>query len=112
VDHWYELEAQATYPAAGHSRARFFRNQEALSEVRVEKDLARALAGVHAVVLAVRHAPYLSLDPEAVVRHAGGPCAIVDCFALLPDAAIRRYLALGCAVRGLGRGHIARLKQA
>ena len=30
VDHWYELENQDTYPAPGHSWARFFRNQEDL----------------------------------------------------------------------------------
>ncbi len=43
VDHWYELENQSEYPAPGHSWSRFFRNQEALTEVRVQKDLAKAL---------------------------------------------------------------------
>ena len=28
VEHWWELEAQDTYPAPGHSLARFFRRQE------------------------------------------------------------------------------------
>ena len=27
VDHWYEIENQADYPAPGHSWSRFFRNQ-------------------------------------------------------------------------------------
>ena len=40
VEHWYELESQDTYPAPGHSWARFFRNQEDLVNIRVQKDLA------------------------------------------------------------------------
>ena len=42
VEHWYELESQDTYPAPGHSWARFFRNQEDLTELRVQKDLGQA----------------------------------------------------------------------
>jgi UDP-N-acetyl-D-glucosamine dehydrogenase len=45
------------------------------------------------------------------VEQAGGPLAIVDCFAVLSDDTIRRYLALGCEVKGLGRGHVARIKE-
>jgi hypothetical protein len=30
---------------------------------------------------------------------------------LLDDTKIRRYLELGCEVKGLGRGHIKRLKE-
>ena len=41
---------------------------------------------------------------------AGGPLAVVDCFGILDDAKIRRYFELGCEVKGLGRGHIQRLK--
>ncbi|MFA5026903.1 MAG: UDP binding domain-containing protein [Candidatus Methylomirabilota bacterium] len=109
VDHWHELEHQESYPAAGQSRARFFRNQEAMTDVRVESSLAAALQGASALVLAVRHAEYLNLDPAWVVEQAGAPLAVVDCFGLLDDDRIRGYLALGCVVRGLGRGHIARL---
>ena len=43
VDHWYELENQDDYPAPGHSWSRFFHNQEALKDIRVQKDLAAAL---------------------------------------------------------------------
>jgi nucleotide sugar dehydrogenase len=110
VAHWHELEHQDTYPAAGQSRSRFFRNQEPVTKIHVEHDLAKALPGADAVVFAVRHHAYLHLDPAWVVAQVGGPCAIVDCFGLLDDARIRRYLALGCAVRGLGRGHVDRLK--
>jgi hypothetical protein len=111
VEHWYELESQATYPAPGHSWGRFFRNQGELTHLRVEKDLAGALQGAEAVVLAVRHAPYLELEPQDVVRWAGGPLAVVDCFGILDDDRIRRYFELGCEVKALGRGHIQRIKE-
>jgi nucleotide sugar dehydrogenase len=110
VEHWYEFEKQETYPAPGHSWSRFFRNQDQLTELRVQPDLAAALEGVAAVILAVPHAPYLELSPDDVVDWAGGPVAVVDCFGILDDDRIRRYLALGCEVKGLGRGHIKRLK--
>jgi nucleotide sugar dehydrogenase len=110
VDHWYEFEKQDTYPAPGHSWARFFRNQDHLAELRVQKDLAAAMRGVSAVILAVPHAPYLELAPDDVVAWAGGPIAVIDCFGILSDEKIRRYLELGCEVKGLGRGHIKRLK--
>ena len=111
VDHWYELESQDTYPAPGHSWARFFRNQQGLTSLRVQRDLPKALAGAEALILAVRHAPYLSLEPDDVVRWAGGPLAIVDCFGILTDDRIRRYFELGCEVKALGRGHIQRIKE-
>ena len=62
-------------------------------------------------MLAVRHAPYLHLKPDDVVRWAGGPIAVVDCFGILPDNDIRRYFELGCEVKALGRGHIQRIKE-
>jgi UDP-N-acetyl-D-glucosamine dehydrogenase len=111
VEHWYELENQKDYPAPGHSWSRFFRNQEGLSEIRVQQDLPKALAGVEAVILAVRHKPYLELEPEQVVEWAGGPLAVVDCFGILTDERIRRYFELGCEVKALGRGHIQRIKE-
>ena len=40
----------------------------------------------------------------------GGPVAIVDCFGILDDEKIERYFELGCEVKGLGRGHINRIK--
>lgn len=110
VDHWYEFESQDTYPEPGRSLARFFRNQEHLEDLVVQKDLPGALSGVEALVLAVRHQPYRNLNPDQVVAWAGGPIAVIDCFGILSDDVIRRYLALGCEVKGLGRGHIRRLK--
>jgi len=111
VDHWYELEQQDTYPAPGHSWSRFFRNQEGLVNSTVEKDLATAIQGAEAVILAVPHEPYLKLEPDQIVKWAGAPLAVIDCFGILPDDKIRRYFELGCEVKALGRGHIQRIKK-
>jgi len=111
LEHWYELEKQDTYPAQGHSLARFFRNQDDLAGVRVQHDLAAALKGAVAIILAVPHAPYLKLDPNEIVEWAGAPLAVVDCFGILDDEKIRRYFELGCEVKALGRGHIQRIKE-
>jgi UDP-N-acetyl-D-glucosamine dehydrogenase len=111
VDHWYELEQQATYPAPGHSWSRFFRNQEGLVNSVVEKDLPQAIRGAEAVILAVPHEPYLKLDPDQIVQWAGAPLAVIDCFGILSDDQIRRYFELGCEVKALGRGHIQRIKK-
>jgi nucleotide sugar dehydrogenase len=111
VDHWWELETPDTYPQPGYSWARFFHRQNGLEEIRVEKNLSKAMKNVDAIVLAVRHSDYLKLDPLAVVKAVGKPCLIVDCFCILNDEQIRRYLELGCEVKGMGRGHIQRIKE-
>ncbi len=111
LDHWFELEKQDVYPAPGQSWARFFRNQDNLMDLRIEPDLDKALKKVEALILAVPHTPYLDLDPAAVVKMAGGPIAIIDCFGILDDDRIRQYFELGCEVKALGRGHIQRIKE-
>jgi UDP-N-acetyl-D-mannosaminuronate dehydrogenase len=110
VRHWWELEKQDTYPAPDHSMKRFFRNQDRLGATRIEKDLSKALQFADAVIFAVRHQEYLELDPEEVVKMIGRPAAIIDCFGVLDDEKIRRYFELGCEVKGLGRGHVKRIK--
>ena len=110
VKHWWEMEKQETYPAPDHSLARFFRNQETLGDLRIMKNLYATLKGADAMVIAVRHQDYLSLDPEDVVEMAGKPLALIDCFGILNDDVIRRYFELGCEVKGLGRGHVKRIK--
>ena len=110
VEHWHEFEKQESYPAPGHSLSRFFRNQDHLTSLRVQKDLVEALRGAEALILAVPHAPYLALSPDDVVGWSGGPIAVVDCFGILSDDKIRRYFELGCEVKGLGRGHMQRIK--
>jgi hypothetical protein len=44
------------------------------------------------------------------VEWAGGPIAVIDCFGILDDGRIKRYFELGCEVKGLGRGHVKRIK--
>ncbi len=111
LESWPELQQQDTYPAPGQSWSRFFKNQDGLVDIRVQRDLAEALAGAQAVILAVPHEPYLKLSPEKIVEWAGGPLAVIDCFGILDDERIRRYIELGCEVKGLGRGHIQRIKE-
>jgi len=110
VQHWWELEKQDTYPAVGASWSRFFRNQEHLKEFSMTTELGEALKDSDAVIFAVRHQPYLDLIPDEVVKMAGAPLAVVDCFGILDDVKIERYFELGCEVKGLGRGHINRIK--
>ncbi len=111
IDHWWEFEKQDSYPGVGQSKARFFRNQEKLVEISIQKDLKKALNDVEAVIFAVRHEPYLNLQPDDVIKAVGHKAAIVDCFGILTDNQIRRYFELGCEVKGLGRGHIQRIKE-
>ncbi|UCG64902.1 MAG: nucleotide sugar dehydrogenase [Deltaproteobacteria bacterium] len=111
VEHWWEFESQDTYPAVGESRSRFFRNQEHLKDLRIFPTLAEALKGSDAVVLAVRHQEYLQLNPDDIVTMGGEPLAVVDCFGILDDRKIERFFELGCEVKGLGRGHIQRIKE-
>jgi UDP-N-acetyl-D-mannosaminuronate dehydrogenase len=73
VKHWWEFEKQESYPAPGHSWSRFFRNQDKLSDLRIAEDLPAALKGADAVVLAVRHSPYLGPDAPRGSGHDWTP---------------------------------------
>ncbi len=109
VEHWWEFEDQENHWDS--SKGRFFRNQEKLTELRIQQDLAAGFDQADAVVLAVRHEDYLALEPDTVVKAVSQQFAIIDCFGILDDGAIKRYLELGCEVKGLGRGHIKRIKE-
>jgi len=109
VDQWWEFTNQEEYPNQG--KAVFFRNQKKLKHLKVEKNLEKALHDIDCMVLAVRHEAYLNFDPDRIVESVGHPLAVVDCFGILDDEKIKRYLELGCEVKGLGRGHIRRLKE-
>jgi nucleotide sugar dehydrogenase len=111
VDHWWEFEAQNNYPASGKGRDRFFRHQRKLIGLEIVKDLWESLKESDVVIFAVRHKQFLDLDPVKVVQAAGGPLAVIDCFGVLDDAKIAKYFELGCEVKGLGRGHINRIKK-
>jgi UDP-N-acetyl-D-glucosamine dehydrogenase len=108
VDNWVELEHQDTFP---NSWSQYFRKQDELKELKVKKDLKQALKDVEAMILAVPHQEYMNLNPDDIVKWAGQPLAIIDCFGILDDAKIKRYFELGCEVKGLGRGHIQHIKK-
>ena len=112
VDHWYELESQDTYPAPGHSWARFFRNQEDLTNIRVQKDLADGAQGrrCRGPGRAARALP----GARARARSSSGPAGRWPSSTASASSAttkIRRYFELGCEVKALGRGHIQRIKE-
>jgi nucleotide sugar dehydrogenase len=111
VDHWWELEEQDSYPGVGHSKKEFFRNQEKLKVIKIQKDLKQALKNMDAVIFAVRHEAYLDLQPDWVIKSIGKPVAIIDAFGILDDDKIKQYLELGCVVKGMGRGHINRIRE-
>lgn len=93
------------------SLAKQFRNQDDLKNLRVEQDLDKVVKDADAIVFAVRHNDYLQLEPKEVLRINGGTPAIVDAFNIVEDNKIIEYLKNRCAVRGVGKGHIKRLKQ-
>ena len=106
---WPEFDTQDDAPL--QTRARFFSRQAGLKCLPIRKDMWAAMNEVKVIVLAVRHTPYLDMDPDKVFKAVGRPFAIIDCFLILDDQQIRRYLELGCEVKGLGRGHIKRIKE-
>ena len=110
VEYWWEFEDQNNHWES--SKGRFFRNQENLVDIKIQKNLPEALVDCDAVVLAVRHEEYLDIKPEWLVEQVGKPLAVIDCFGILDDTAIADYLKLRCEVKGLGRGHIKRIKEA
>jgi len=65
-----------------------------------------APAPFDAAVFAVPHAEFRSIDPDALVRHAAGPLAVVDAQRVLGDAHLDRYRQLGCPTRAVGRGNV------
>ncbi len=110
VKHWWEFEKQDTYPAPGQSKSKFFRNQEHLTDLIIQTNKKDTINNADALIFAVRHKEYQKLDPDKIVEMIGKPAAIVDCFGLLDDKMIKRYFELGCEVKGLGRGHVKRIK--
>ena len=67
------------------------------------------LQAVEVPLIITGHSHFESLNE--VVKAVGKSCAIIDCFCMLNDDQIRRYFELGCEVKGMGRGHIQRIKE-
>jgi len=112
VDNWMEFEVQNDSGEQDTTWKRFFRNQDGLENLKVQKDLTEALKGCEAVILAVPHKQYLNLKPEDIVRWSGvDHLAVIDCFGILSDDEIKKYFELKCEVKALGRGHIQHIKK-
>jgi UDP-N-acetyl-D-glucosamine dehydrogenase len=111
VEHWAEIEDPEVDESGTNYRIAAFSRQSQLDGFRMEPDMWSAMKGARALVLAVRHAAYLGLDPERVLAAVGRPFALVDCFCILTDPEIRRYVELGCEVKGMGRGHVKSIKE-
>jgi len=62
VKHWWEFKNQDVSPASSHSKKQFFRNQDELSKLQIEKDMGKAMQSVDCVVLAVKHKIILTLS--------------------------------------------------
>lgn len=80
-----------------------------MENVHIEKNLEDALNGADVIIFAVGHSEYINLDPEELVTVAKGTPLIIDCSNFLNDEKIRKYLTLGCKVKGVGKGHIMSL---
>jgi len=106
---WPEFDTQED--ASDATRARFFSRHAGLKCLQIQKDMWVAMAVVKVIIPAARHSAYLDLNPDAVSSAVGKPFAIIDCFLILNDQRICRYLELGCEVKGLGRGLIKRIKE-
>ena len=109
VDTWKEFAMQDSFPIV--SKKRFFRNQDNLTNLINEKDLFNAIKEKNAIVFAVKHSEYLDMNPDKILEFSGQPIAVIDCFGFLNDETIEHFIKLGCAVKGLGRGHINRMKK-
>lgn len=81
-----------------------------LGDMKVEKDIQVSLHEAEIVVFAVGHSEYLQLEPEFVMEAAENLSLVVDCSNFLTDEKIKKFLAHGCAVRAVGKGHINDLK--
>jgi UDP-N-acetyl-D-mannosaminuronate dehydrogenase len=110
VNHWWEIEKQDTYPSPNRSISRFFRNQERLNALIIHNEIEQTLKNADAVVFAVNHLEYKRINPQEVIQMVGRPAAVVDCFGMIDDKKIKTYVELGCEFKGMGRGHIKRLK--
>ncbi len=80
-----------------------------MEEVRVYRDIDDVLPEADVVVFAVGHDEYRKILPRELIEICGTRPLIIDCSNLLDDDTIKKYIALGCKVKGVGKGHISRL---
>jgi UDP-N-acetyl-D-mannosaminuronate dehydrogenase len=69
--------------------------------------LDEAIGRADAVVLAVRHQAYLTLDPRRLARRSG--MVVLDTQDIVSDAKAEELRAAGVRTIGVGKGHWRRL---
>ncbi len=77
-----------------------------LEEIQVQSELTNVLPEADVVIFAVGHSQYKTLEPKQLLEMCNTKPLIVDCSNFLSDATLDTYKALGCKVRGVGKGHI------
>lgn len=80
-----------------------------VEEIVVYDKLESVVPEADVIVYAVGHDEYKSHNPEMVVGLSGKKPLIIDCSNFLSDEVIQQYKALGCKVKGVGKGHIVNL---
>ncbi|MDP8242023.1 MAG: nucleotide sugar dehydrogenase [Candidatus Celaenobacter antarcticus] len=81
-----------------------------MENIPIQKSLKEALKGTNVIIFAVGHSEYMELEPEKVLKMSEGTPLIIDCSNFLSDEKIKKYLKLGCKVKGVGKGHIKNLR--
>ena len=76
---------------------------------KVYNDLDKVLSGSDVVIFAVGHSEYKEIEPDELVKKCGTQPLIIDCSNFLSDEKIKKYLDLGCKIKGIGKGHIKNL---
>jgi UDP-N-acetyl-D-glucosamine dehydrogenase len=74
-------------------------------DVSIERELARVLQGVDAIVLAVAHRAYQELRAADFQRLVGRSALLVDAQNIIDDVTAHELRAAGWRVSGVGKGH-------
>ncbi len=82
-----------------------------MENIKVHKELKPAVSDADVVVFGVGHSEYKNIEPENLISACGTKPLIIDCSNFLSDEKIKKYLNLGCKVKGVGKGHIESLKE-
>jgi len=73
-------------------------------------DFWKAMKGVDAVVMAVRHKHYQLFDPDCIIKRSV-VCVQLATASLPDDNRIHRFFELGFEMKGMGQGHIQRIER-
>jgi len=106
----WEFEAQDTYPHPRLQRGHASSSAGTSENLRLEKDMWAAMKRRRCDRPGRPSRVLPGPRSDQVVKSVGRPFAIIDCFCVLNDQQIGRYLELGCEVKGMAADHIKRIK--